>query len=119
MLPYYFCVAGKEDNVHAKKNYEKYLSALKNSGLVSVEEKAQAVAADHTAGAEGGAGALGLLGMTSHLWASWWLNELGVCYCTFNILGLKPACGLCLVSSLVTPIFPVSLQYMITAKKQK
>uniref|UniRef100_A0A6Q2ZQP1 E3 ubiquitin-protein ligase n=1 Tax=Esox lucius TaxID=8010 RepID=A0A6Q2ZQP1_ESOLU len=33
---------GQEGNLYAKNNYEKYLSALKNSGLVSVEEKAQA-----------------------------------------------------------------------------
>uniref|UniRef100_A0A7N6AX52 E3 ubiquitin-protein ligase n=1 Tax=Anabas testudineus TaxID=64144 RepID=A0A7N6AX52_ANATE len=32
---------GQEENLYAKKNYDKYLSALKNSGLVSVEEKAQ------------------------------------------------------------------------------
>ncbi|KAJ3592561.1 hypothetical protein NHX12_007688 [Muraenolepis orangiensis] len=31
---------GQEDNTYAKQNYEKYLSALKNSGLVSVEDKA-------------------------------------------------------------------------------
>lgn len=55
-------VAGQEDNVYAKKNYDKYLSALKNSGLVSVEEKTQAVTADVTVGAEGGAGAMALLG---------------------------------------------------------
>ena len=48
--------------MYAKKNYEKYLSALKNSGLVSVEEKAQGAAADVTVGAEGGAGAMVLLG---------------------------------------------------------
>uniref|UniRef100_A0AAQ5XKR5 E3 ubiquitin-protein ligase n=1 Tax=Amphiprion ocellaris TaxID=80972 RepID=A0AAQ5XKR5_AMPOC len=44
---------GQEENVYAKKNYDKYLSALKNSGLVSVEEKAQGAAADATVGAEG------------------------------------------------------------------
>lgn len=48
--------------MHAKKNYDKYLSALKNSGLVSVEEKAQGATADVTVGAEGGAGAVVLLG---------------------------------------------------------
>ncbi|CAB1328486.1 unnamed protein product [Coregonus sp. 'balchen'] len=57
---------GQEENVYAKKNYEKYLSALKNSGLVSVEEKAQSGAAEPTPGVEAGAGAgtgaLGLLG---------------------------------------------------------
>uniref|UniRef100_A0A674B6J2 E3 ubiquitin-protein ligase n=1 Tax=Salmo trutta TaxID=8032 RepID=A0A674B6J2_SALTR len=54
---------GQEENIYAKKNYEKYLSALKNSGLVSVEEKAQSGAAEPTLGAEAGAGAgaLGLL----------------------------------------------------------
>lgn len=59
-----FPVAGQEDNLHAKKNYDKYLSALKNSGLVSVEEKAQG-SADVSAGAEGGAGAMALLGKTA------------------------------------------------------
>uniref|UniRef100_A0AAR2JKE3 E3 ubiquitin-protein ligase n=1 Tax=Pygocentrus nattereri TaxID=42514 RepID=A0AAR2JKE3_PYGNA len=33
---------GQEENVYAKRSYEKYLSALKNSGLVSVEEKGSA-----------------------------------------------------------------------------
>ncbi|CDQ57190.1 unnamed protein product [Oncorhynchus mykiss] len=58
---------GQEENVYAKKNYEKYLSALKNSGLVSVEEKAQSGAAEPTRGAEAGAGAgaLGLLAPAS------------------------------------------------------
>uniref|UniRef100_A0A3Q2DGF5 E3 ubiquitin-protein ligase n=1 Tax=Cyprinodon variegatus TaxID=28743 RepID=A0A3Q2DGF5_CYPVA len=37
---------GQEENLYAKKNYDKYLSALKNSGLVSVEEKIQGAAAD-------------------------------------------------------------------------
>lgn len=57
-----FAVSGKEDNLYAKKNYDKYLSALKNSGLVSVEEKNQSAAADIAVGAEGGAGAMVLLG---------------------------------------------------------
>lgn len=48
--------------MYAKKNYDKYLSALQNSGLVSVEEKAQGATADVTVGAEGGAGAMALLG---------------------------------------------------------
>ncbi|GLD67542.1 E3 ubiquitin-protein ligase UBR3 isoform X3 [Lates japonicus] len=56
---------GQEENLYAKKNYDKYLSALKNSGLVSVEEKAQGATADVTVGAEGGAGAMVLLGTTS------------------------------------------------------
>ncbi|KAM6955595.1 E3 ubiquitin-protein ligase ubr3 isoform 1-T1 [Lycodopsis pacificus] len=57
---------GQEENLYAKKNYDKYLSALQNSGLVSVEEKAQAAAtADVTVGAEGGAGAMVLLGTTA------------------------------------------------------
>lgn len=61
-----FTVAGQEENLYAKKNYDKYLSALKNSGLVSVEEKAQGATADVTAGgAEGGAGAMALLGRIS------------------------------------------------------
>lgn len=59
---FFFLVTGQEDNVYAKRNYDKYLSALKNSGLVSVEEKAQGAAADVTVGAEGGAGAMVLLG---------------------------------------------------------
>lgn len=46
--------------MYAKKNYEKYLLALKNSGLVSVEDKGLAGAPDSSAGA--GTGALGLLG---------------------------------------------------------
>uniref|UniRef100_A0AAX7VBA1 E3 ubiquitin-protein ligase n=1 Tax=Astatotilapia calliptera TaxID=8154 RepID=A0AAX7VBA1_ASTCA len=45
---------GQEENLYAKKNYDKYLSALKNSGLVSVEEKGQSAAADVGVGAEGG-----------------------------------------------------------------
>lgn len=60
-----FTVAGQEDNLYAKKNYDKYLSALKNSGLVSVEEKAQGASADVSVGAEGGAGAMVLLGNES------------------------------------------------------
>uniref|UniRef100_A0A8C3AXH3 E3 ubiquitin-protein ligase n=1 Tax=Cyclopterus lumpus TaxID=8103 RepID=A0A8C3AXH3_CYCLU len=47
---------GQEENLYAKKNYDKYLSALQNSGLVSVEEKVQGATADVTGGAEGGAG---------------------------------------------------------------
>ncbi|XP_023806310.2 E3 ubiquitin-protein ligase ubr3 isoform X2 [Oryzias latipes] len=54
---------GQEDNLYAKKNYEKYLSALKNSGLVSVEEKTLG-AAEVTDGADGGAGAVVLMGST-------------------------------------------------------
>uniref|UniRef100_A0A3Q2WFT4 E3 ubiquitin-protein ligase n=1 Tax=Haplochromis burtoni TaxID=8153 RepID=A0A3Q2WFT4_HAPBU len=53
---------GQDENLYAKKNYDKYLSALKNSGLVSVEEKGQSAAADVGVGAEGGAGAMVLLG---------------------------------------------------------
>uniref|UniRef100_A0A8C3ATV7 E3 ubiquitin-protein ligase n=1 Tax=Cyclopterus lumpus TaxID=8103 RepID=A0A8C3ATV7_CYCLU len=37
---------GQEENLYAKKNYDKYLSALQNSGLVSVEEKVQGATAD-------------------------------------------------------------------------
>uniref|UniRef100_A0A672J6D9 E3 ubiquitin-protein ligase n=1 Tax=Salarias fasciatus TaxID=181472 RepID=A0A672J6D9_SALFA len=55
---------GQEGNLYAKKNYDKYLSALKNSFLVSVEEKAQSATADVPVGAEGGAGAMALLGTT-------------------------------------------------------
>ncbi|XP_062861550.1 E3 ubiquitin-protein ligase ubr3 isoform X2 [Trichomycterus rosablanca] len=54
---------GQEENVYAKRNYEKYLSALKSSGLVSVEERGPAGAADPSAGA--GAGTLGLMGATA------------------------------------------------------
>lgn len=57
-----FIWTGQEENLYAKKNYEKYLSALKNSGLVSVEEKPQGATAEVGAGAEGGAGAMVLLG---------------------------------------------------------
>lgn len=57
-----FHFTGQEENLYAKKNYDKYLSALKNSGLVSVEEKPQTGTADVSAGAEGGAGAMVLLG---------------------------------------------------------
>lgn len=57
-----FNCTGQEENLYAKKNYDKYLSALKNSGLVSVEEKPQGATADVGAGAEGGAGAMVLLG---------------------------------------------------------
>ncbi|XP_056610649.1 E3 ubiquitin-protein ligase ubr3 isoform X1 [Triplophysa dalaica] len=54
---------GQEENVYAKKNYEKYLSALKSSGLVSVEERSTGGAA---AGAtESPGGALSLLGATA------------------------------------------------------
>ncbi|XP_011608157.2 E3 ubiquitin-protein ligase ubr3 isoform X2 [Takifugu rubripes] len=56
---------GQEENLYAKKNYDKYLSALKNSGLVSVEEKTQVATGDVAAGAEGGAGAMVLLGTTT------------------------------------------------------
>lgn len=62
-----FTVAGQEDNLYAKKNYDKYLAALKNSGLVSVEEKAQGATADVSVGAEGGAGAMVLSGNESCL----------------------------------------------------
>lgn len=59
---FHLLFSGQEENLYAKKNYDKYLSALKNSGLVSVEEKTQSAAADITVGAEGGAGATVLLG---------------------------------------------------------
>uniref|UniRef100_A0A6Q2YGG5 E3 ubiquitin-protein ligase n=1 Tax=Esox lucius TaxID=8010 RepID=A0A6Q2YGG5_ESOLU len=54
---------GQEGNLYAKNNYEKYLSALKNSGLVSVEEKAQAESSAE-AGEGVSTGPLGLLGTT-------------------------------------------------------
>uniref|UniRef100_A0AAQ4S819 E3 ubiquitin-protein ligase n=1 Tax=Gasterosteus aculeatus aculeatus TaxID=481459 RepID=A0AAQ4S819_GASAC len=53
---------GQEENLYAQKNYDKYLSALQNSGLVSLEDKAQGATADAPVGAEGGAGAMVLLG---------------------------------------------------------
>ncbi|XP_017547893.1 E3 ubiquitin-protein ligase ubr3 isoform X1 [Pygocentrus nattereri] len=53
---------GQEENVYAKRSYEKYLSALKNSGLVSVEEKGSAGAGAGAADSPAGAGALSLLG---------------------------------------------------------
>uniref|UniRef100_A0A9J8DLK1 E3 ubiquitin-protein ligase n=1 Tax=Cyprinus carpio carpio TaxID=630221 RepID=A0A9J8DLK1_CYPCA len=55
---------GQEENVYAKRNYEKYLSALKSSGLLSVEEKGTGAGATDTAA---GAGALSLLGNTCRL----------------------------------------------------
>lgn len=51
----FFNSSGQEDNLFAKKNYDKYLAALKNSGLVSVEDKHQS---SGDVGAEGGADAL-------------------------------------------------------------
>lgn len=53
---------GQEENLYAKKNYEKYLAALKDSGLVYMEDKGQGASSDVTVGAEGGAGAMVLLG---------------------------------------------------------
>ncbi|XP_052462856.1 E3 ubiquitin-protein ligase ubr3 isoform X2 [Carassius gibelio] len=55
---------GQEESVYAKSNYEKYLSALKSSGLVSVEEKGAGAGASDT---PAGAGALGLLGAAASL----------------------------------------------------
>lgn len=55
---------GQEENVYAKRNYEKYLSALKSSGLVSVEEKGAGGAGAGTA-TDTSAGALSLLGNTA------------------------------------------------------
>ncbi|MGH0138473.1 UNVERIFIED_CONTAM: hypothetical protein FKN15_066666 [Acipenser sinensis] len=49
---------GQEENVHAKKNYDKYLSALKSSGLVSSDEKIVSGVIELAAGA----GALSILG---------------------------------------------------------
>ncbi|XP_058889679.1 E3 ubiquitin-protein ligase ubr3-like isoform X2 [Acipenser ruthenus] len=49
---------GQEENVHAKKNYDKYLSALKSSGLVSSDEKNVSGVIELAAGA----GALSILG---------------------------------------------------------
>ncbi|XP_062390894.1 E3 ubiquitin-protein ligase ubr3 isoform X3 [Sardina pilchardus] len=61
---------GQEENVYAKKNYDKYLSALKSSGLVTVEEKGAGAAAaagggGAEAGATVGAASLSLLGATA------------------------------------------------------
>ncbi|KAM9486778.1 E3 ubiquitin-protein ligase ubr3 isoform 1-T1 [Clarias gariepinus] len=56
---------GQEENVYAKRNYEKYLSALKNSGLVSAEDKGSVGAAAGAADSSAGGGALGLLGATA------------------------------------------------------
>ncbi|XP_063069644.1 E3 ubiquitin-protein ligase ubr3 isoform X2 [Engraulis encrasicolus] len=61
---------GQEDNAYAKKNYEKYLCALKSSGLVPAEEKGAGAAAvagagGAEAGATGGAASLSLLGATA------------------------------------------------------
>lgn len=75
-LAHCLTVAGQEENLYAKKNYDKYLSALKNSGLVSVEEKGQSAAADVGVGAEGGAGAMVLLGkMTCFFFLFFFLNN--------------------------------------------
>lgn len=82
--------------MYAKRNYEKYLSALKNSGLVSVEDKgsagagAGAGAADSSAGA--GTGALGLLGnaFLSYRLAATFIYKCLIffkCFCTFFIFG--------------------------------
>ncbi|XP_041117838.1 E3 ubiquitin-protein ligase ubr3-like isoform X1 [Polyodon spathula] len=49
---------GQEENVHAKKNYDRYLSALKSSGLVSLDEKNVSGVIELAAGA----GALSILG---------------------------------------------------------
>ncbi|KAI2660354.1 E3 ubiquitin-protein ligase ubr3 [Labeo rohita] len=56
---------GQEENVYAKRNYEKYLSALKSSGLVSVEEKGAGIAGAGATDTPAGAGALSLLGATA------------------------------------------------------
>ncbi|XP_064185929.1 E3 ubiquitin-protein ligase ubr3 isoform X1 [Anguilla rostrata] len=59
---------GQEKNVYAKKNYDKYLSALRSSGLVSAEETAVSGAgpgAAELAAAGTGAGALSLLGIAA------------------------------------------------------
>uniref|UniRef100_A0A8C1TJC6 E3 ubiquitin-protein ligase n=1 Tax=Cyprinus carpio TaxID=7962 RepID=A0A8C1TJC6_CYPCA len=45
---------GQEENVYAKRNYEKYLSALKSSGLLSVEEKGTGAGATDTPAGAGG-----------------------------------------------------------------
>ena len=51
-------ILGQEGSPYAKQNYEKYLSALKNSGLVSVEEKALPASAESPAGEEEATGTL-------------------------------------------------------------
>lgn len=81
--------------MYAKRNYEKYLSALKNSGLVSLEDKGPAGAADSSAGA--GTGALGLLGKTfpSYWLAAPFIYKCGVlfkCFCTFLFCPILTFC---------------------------
>ncbi|XP_076858862.1 E3 ubiquitin-protein ligase ubr3 isoform X3 [Brachyhypopomus gauderio] len=59
---------GQEDNMYAKKNYEKYLSALKNSGLAEEKRPSGTAAPGDSptgAGAGAGSGALSLLGATA------------------------------------------------------
>ncbi|XP_076858861.1 E3 ubiquitin-protein ligase ubr3 isoform X2 [Brachyhypopomus gauderio] len=60
---------GQEDNMYAKKNYEKYLSALKNSGLAEEKRPSGTAAPGDSptgAGAGAGSGALSLLAGTPH-----------------------------------------------------
>lgn len=94
---------GQEENLYAKRNYEKYLLALKNSGLVSVEDKGSAGtgAADSSAGA--GTGALGLLGNTLPYWLAAFIYRcmillhiffffvVGSCSNFFSLLGATAA----------------------------
>ncbi len=72
MFTLLYCPAptGQEENVYAKRNYEKYLSALKSSGLVSLEEKGAGAGATDT---PAGAGALSLLGNTCCLFCALFL----------------------------------------------
>ncbi|KAJ8255418.1 hypothetical protein GJAV_G00204660 [Gymnothorax javanicus] len=57
---------GEEENVCAKKNYDKYLAALRSSGLILAEEKAVAgPGALDLDGAGAGAGALGPQGIAA------------------------------------------------------
>lgn len=73
--------------MYAKRNYEKYLLALKNSGLVSVEDKGSAGAGASDSSAGAGTGALGLLGNTLPYWLAAAFNSrcviLLICLCTF------------------------------------
>lgn len=78
---------GQEENVYAKRNYEKYLSALKSSGLVSVEEKGAGGAGAGATDTPAGAGALSLLGNTATASVLCCTVEMGVfiLFCTLNM----------------------------------
>lgn len=78
---YFSCCAsllGQEENLFAKKNYEKYLAALKDSGLVYMEDKGQGTSSDVAVGAEGGAGAMVLLGRRNSKHSNVFLFQLSI-----------------------------------------